>query len=167
MRVKYELQMWFNHLLKCIPGKIGCFLRNLVMPYNIGENSYIWDGVHIDAPSKLTIGNNTSINRGGVINAAGDVSIGNDVLIGPGVFIYSQNHTFREATRPISSQGYNRAAVIIHDGVWLGAGCIILPGVEIGEHSIIGAGSVISESIPPFSIATSNREITIKVRHRD
>ena len=96
MRVRYEIIMWAQHLLKLIPGRIGCILRNFLLPYKNGKNVTIWDGTHIDSPSKLEIGDNVSINRRSVIHAGGGVKIANNVLVGPGVVIYSQNHNFHQ-----------------------------------------------------------------------
>ena len=61
--------------------------------------------MHIDSPSKLVVGKHTSINRGSVLNCGGGITIGQDVLIAPGVIIYSRNHAYEDATRPIHAQG--------------------------------------------------------------
>ena len=88
MRVRYELIMWVQNLIKIIPGRIGCIIRNVLLPYKNGKNVTIWDGTHIDSPSKLEIGDNVSINRRSVIHAGGGVKIADNVLIGPGVVVY-------------------------------------------------------------------------------
>lgn len=153
--MRYELILWLNHILKLIPGRIGCAIRNLVLPYKKGRNVKIWDFVHIDKPSKLVIGNNVSINRGCILNAGGSIKIGNNVLIGPNVIIYSQNHRYKK-NLPVSEQGYEYKEVIIKNNVWIGAGCIILPGVTINENSVIGAGSTVSKDIPVGHIYYAN-----------
>ena len=101
----YEIQLWVFSFLKAIPGRIGCGLRNVLLPYKNGAKVLIWSHTHIDSPSKLTLGNNVSINRGCVLHAGGEIEIGNDVLIGPGVTIYSQNHNFEDTSMPIVAQG--------------------------------------------------------------
>jgi maltose O-acetyltransferase len=149
--MRYELILWLNHILKLIPGRTGCAIRNLVLPYRNGINVLIWDFVHIDKPSRLVIGNNVSINRGCILNAGGGIIICNNVLIGPNVIIYSQNHRYNQNAL-INEQGYEYKEVIIKDNVWIGAGSIILPGVTIHENSVIGAGSIVSKDIPPGHI---------------
>ena len=156
MRIRYEIIMWHQHCLSFFPGKIGCFLRNLLLPYKNGNNVLIWDGIHIDSPSKLKLGNNISINRGCTINAAGNITISDNVLIGPGVVIYSQNHRYTNLDISINQQGYLTAPVIIKENVWIGARAIILPGVTIEANSIIGAGSVVTKNIPLNSICAGN-----------
>ena len=164
MRIRYEFIMWYQQLLKFIPGKLGCFARNLLLPYKNGDNVLIWDGVHIDSPSKLIIGNNVSINRGCVINAAGTITIASNVLIGPGVVIYSQNHMHNECDVNIDEQGYITAPVVINKNVWIGARAIVLPGVTVGDNSIIGAGSIITQNIPDNSIYAGNPAKLIRKR---
>ena len=156
--------MWLQQFLKFIPGKIGCFYRKFFLPYKSGSSSFIWDGVHIDSPSKLTIGNNVSINRGCIINAGGDVSVSDDVLIGPEVIIYSQNHIYKNLEKKISEQGYLMSSVLISDNVWIGARSIILPGVKIGSNSIIGAGSVVTKDVPSNCVYAGNPAKLIKQR---
>lgn len=148
--------MWYQHILKLIPGIIGCKLRNLLLPYKNGKNVTIWDMVHIDKPSKLIIGNNVSINRGSVIHAGGGVEIGDNVLIAPYVIIYSQNHNFNLPDKPFSEQGYTTKKVIIGKNVWIASSSIILPGVTIGNNVVIGAGSIVTKDIPDNSLAVGN-----------
>ena len=95
----YEIQLWVFSFLKAIPGRIGCRLRNVLLPYKNGSKVLVWSHTHIDSPSKLTLGNNVSINRECVLHAGGEIEIGNDVLIGPGVTIYSQNHNFEDTSK--------------------------------------------------------------------
>ena len=164
MRIRYEIIMWFQHLLIFIPGKIGCFFRKYLLPYKSGYRSFVWDKVHIDSPSKLSIGNNVSINRGCIINAAGKVSILDDVLIGPEVIIYSQNHIYKSLQKKINEQGYVESSVVISENVWIGARSIVLPGVKIGSNSVIGAGSVITKDIPSNCVFAGNPARFIKHR---
>jgi len=150
--MKYEIILWVQFFLKAIPGKTGCAIRRRLSPSKIGKNSLVWDGVQVDYPSKLTVGENTSINRGGVINAGGNIYIGSNVLIGPNVTIYSQNHNYKSKEELINQQGYERKAVYIEDDVWLAANTVVLPGVRIGRGAVIAAGSVVTKDIKPYSV---------------
>lgn len=144
--------LWIMKLTSIIPGNIGCRIRNAALPYKRGRNVKIWDGIHIDSPSKLEMGDDVSINRNCVINAGGGVTIGSGTLIGPNVTIYSQNHSYKEKTIEIRLQGYERKAVIIGTDVWIASNAILLPGVIIGNGCVIAAGSVVTHSMPPYTI---------------
>nr|WP_161129618.1 DapH/DapD/GlmU-related protein [Photobacterium lucens]MZG79984.1 acetyltransferase [Photobacterium lucens] len=111
-----------------------------------GENVQINDNVHIAAGKKIQLGNN--------------------VLIASRVFITDHNHgSFpfeSEINTPISDRKLSFDAVNIEDNVWLGEGVIVLPGVTIGKNSIIGAGTIVTKSIPENSIAVGNPARVIK-----
>lgn len=156
MRIRYELILWANELLKAIPGQIGCKIRNIFLPYKQGNNVKIWNSCHIDSPSSLTIGSNVSINRGSIINAGGGVSIGDNVLIGPKVIIYSQNHRFNLDDKLIKDQGYFLKKVTIGNNVWIASSVTILPGITIGDNCVIGANTLVSKSIPSNSLVLGN-----------
>jgi len=152
----YEIQLWVFSFLKAIPGRIGCGLRNVLLPYKNGAKVLIWSHTHIDSPSKLTLGNNVSINRGCVLHAGGEIEIGNDVLIGPGVTIYSQNHNFEDTSMPIVAQGYTCKKVTIGNNVWIAANATILPGVIIEDNCVIGANTLVNKKIEKGSLVVGN-----------
>jgi acetyltransferase-like isoleucine patch superfamily enzyme len=82
------------------------------------------------------------------------IIIEDDVMMGSGVHIYVTNHKFTDPNIPIIDQGhYPSQHVKIERGSWLGANVIVLPGVTIGSNSVIGAGSVVTNSIPSNSLA--------------
>jgi maltose O-acetyltransferase len=154
--LRYEVIMWYWAFIERIPGYIGCRVRNSFLPYKHGTGVTIWDGVHIDHPSKLTVGNRVSINRGTVLAATGGITIGDDVLIGPSVTIYSQNHRFEVSDKPFNVQGYDRSPVVIGSNVWIAANVTILPGVTIGDDVVIGAGSVITSDVDSGTLTVGN-----------
>lgn len=162
--MKYELILWLSKIINAIPGRIGCCIRNSLLPYKHGINVRFWEGGHIDSPSKLRIGNNVSINRRCTINAGGGVTIGDNTLIGPGVVIYSQNHRYEKRDLLINSQGYVLKSVTIEDNVWIAANSIILPGVTIGRGSVIGSGSVVTRDVPSYSVVAGSPAKVIRLR---
>src|SRR6202000_3078716 len=94
----------------------------------------------------------------------GGITIGDNVIIGPGSKIFSENHVFSNPEIIIKDQGVTRAGVTIKNNCWIGAGVTILDGVTIGEGCVIAAGSVITKSIPAFSIAAGVPGRVIKNR---
>lgn len=121
-----------------------------------GNNFKIQTNSKIIKHSKLTIGDNVSINHCSYINASGEVIIGNNVLIGPFVMIHSGNHNFQSKLKLIRDQGHNLKKTIIGNDVWIASHVCILPGVSIGDGCVIGAGSIVTKSLPPYSIAVGN-----------
>jgi acetyltransferase-like isoleucine patch superfamily enzyme len=109
---------------------------------------------------KITIGNNVSIQHDCHIGAINKITIGNNVLIASKVYI--SDHFHGEITKealllaPSLRKLYSKGPVIIEDNVWLGEGVVVLPGVTIGENSIIGANAVVTRSIPRDSVAAGN-----------
>ncbi len=106
----------------------------------------------------VTIGNNTMISLGAKIDVRrGRVSIGNNVTITHGVVILSHDYSAL-----LMGKEKHEGHTIIEDNVFIGVNSVILPGVTIGKSSIIGAGSVVTKSIPPFSLAIGNPAKVIK-----
>ena len=83
-----------------------------------------------------------------------DIIIEDNVMMGPGVHLYVNNHRFDDLDIPIIDQGHNVSQeIVLKKGCWVGANVIILPGVTIGENTVIGAGSVVTKSIPQKVVA--------------
>ncbi len=116
------------------------------------------------SPENITIGDNVFI--GDNAHFSGHITIGNNVMFGPRPMIFGGNHYFGVKGKSVrflkSKNGENSKPVIIEDEVWCGAGVIILPGVKVGIGSVIGAGSVVSSSMPPFVLAVGNKCKPIK-----
>lgn len=123
----------------------------------IHGNIFFGSGVSIE------IGNYSNINIGCWLS--NDTVIGNDVMLGPYLFIISATHGHSSINDTMRSQGMLKSKpVIIGDDVWIGAKSILLPGVNIGSHSIVGAGSVVTKSFPEFSVIAGNPAKLIRTR---
>ena len=150
-----------NVTIDCL-GKSGIKLGSNV---NIPDGSFIrCTGVISELGVGLEIGNNTGLGHNSFINAQGGVSIGNDVIIGPNVSILAENHVFDSPDELIRLQGVNRIGIKIENNVWIGANVTILDGVQIGTGCVIGAGSVVTKSLPSYSIAVGNPCKVLKSR---
>lgn len=91
--------------------------------------------------------------HGASTNLDVSIRIEDDVLIGSGVHIYVSNHNFEDPDIPIYYQGhYPSKPVVLKKGCWIGANAIILPGVTIGENCVVGAGSIVTKSVPPRTL---------------
>ena len=106
---------------------------------------------------KLTIGDGTRIDRLLHIACVGEVEIGRKVLIGERVLIGDTFHQYEDVTTPVIEQPLEPPRnVSIGDGVGIGLGACIMPGVTIGENAYIAAGSVVNRDVPARSVAVGN-----------
>lgn len=109
----------------------------------------------LEPNSKLKIGNNVGIS-GATISCELEIVLGNNVLIGSGVLITDSDFHPLDPEKRFDKSTILRKKVFIEDDVFIGARSIILKGVRIGRGSVIGAGSVVVNSIPPMCIAAGN-----------
>ncbi len=102
----------------------------------------------------IETGNNVFIGDGSIIITVVNVKIGNNVMFGPEVMIIPGDHNFTQIGKPMAlvEAGGSNIPVIIEDDVWIGSRSTILKGVKIGEGSVIGAGSLVTKSILPYSV---------------
>jgi acetyltransferase-like isoleucine patch superfamily enzyme len=99
------------------------------------------------------LGHHSFIGCNAVLGAGGGIRIGNNVLIGQSVNIHAENHNYLDCNRLIREQGVSYAEVVIEDDVWIGSKATILTGVTVGRGTVIGAGAVVTECVPQFSVA--------------
>lgn len=102
--------------------------------------------------NSMEIGEGTWIGQNCFLHSAGGIKIGKAVGIGPFVKILTSNHIEEDINIPVMHNPLEFKEVIIEDGADIGIGTVILPGVRIGEGSIIGAGSVVTHDVEPYSI---------------
>ena len=151
---------WIEALVRDMPGEVGFAARRLVMGSRFGQAGsglVIYPGVRIFGAKYLKVGNNCRISYDCIIQANGGIELGDEVIFGPGVKLWSVNHVFERTDAPIFDQGYEHKAVVIGDGVWLGANSFVMPGARIGEHVVLSAGSVVAgKDVEPYSILAGN-----------
>lgn len=114
---------------------------------------YILPGTIMCYPYRIKLGYNVFINRGGYITARAPITIGDNVIIGPNVVINSGMHKYQYKDVLIRDQGHKSLPICIEDDVWIGANVVIMPGITIGKGSVIGAGSIVTDSVPAYSVA--------------
>lgn len=128
----------------------------------VGEKVHVDMDFHCEYGRNIFVGNRVIINMNCTFVDNNVIRIGNDVLIASNVQIYTATHSTSpsERMRPPDSEGgiCNTYAlpVTIEDNVWIGGGAILLPNVVIGKNSVVGAGSVVTRSIPPNCVAVGN-----------
>lgn len=138
-----------------------------------GKKSVIHRSVRMDTPPyrKFRLGDYSVIESYSCINnAVGDVIIGDhtrvglhNTVIGPvtigshvnlaqGITVTALNHNFSETGKRIDEQGVTTTPVTIGNDIWIGANAVVLPGVTIGDHSVVAAGAVVTKNVPPHTL---------------
>ncbi|ANX13961.1 hypothetical protein ABE41_018265 [Fictibacillus arsenicus] len=139
--------------------KILFFVYQYSYPYHKIKNissCIIHPSVSIKDPENIRMGKNIRIQNNCILWAGvGKIHIGNNTGMGPGTFIFGSNHGMKPGVLYINQQSTPKT-VYIGENVWIGSNCVILPGVTIGNNSVIGAGSVVTKSIPENAIALGN-----------
>lgn len=112
----------------------------------------------------LSVGNNSSIGPFAYIGCSGFIEIGNNVIMGPRVGLYAENHIYSDLDIPIKEQGVVKEFIKIEDDCWIASNVNILAGVTIGRGSIIASGSIVTKSVPAYSIVAGVPAKVIKSR---
>jgi acetyltransferase-like isoleucine patch superfamily enzyme len=161
---------------------------------SLGSNCFIDDNAVLDAKGEsnhgLHLADNVYIGRNTILSCkAGSISIGDfgnisancsllsetEIRLGKYCFLAGNcylvaggNHSFDDISTPIMFQpSFSRGGIRIADDVWLGAGVILLDGVSIGKGTVVGAGAVVTESLPEYAVAVGSPARVIRDRRED
>lgn len=159
------LLMGFGQFMSLFPGKVGSFLRIAFYRFTLehcGEDSVIYFGTLFSQVG-------TSIGKGVYIGAQCNVGlcdIGDNVLFGSGVHIMSgkKQHGFADTDTRIQDQPGQYTKISIGEDSWIGNGALVM--ANVGAKCIVGAGSVVSDDVPDYSIVAGNPARIIKSRER-
>ena len=140
--------------------KIRAFCTKLIIKH-CGFNVNIQRGANFS--DDLSIGDYSGIGVNCKLQPG--VSIGDNVMMGPECLLFTLNHRIGSTEIPINKQGNDGLQpIIIGNDVWIGARVIILPGVQISDGAVIGAGSVVTHDVDPYSIVAGNPAKLIRMR---
>lgn len=154
--MKYSVVCWIEFLSQLIfmlprfrfINKIKSFYLKFFFGAKVGRGVVFYSNIWIFTGRNLILGDDVDLATGVLITTDGGVSIGARTLVGYGTKILSSNHNVPKLPDRIFDSGHTKAPVNIANDVWIGANCIILPGVTIGEGTIVAAGSVVTKDIP-------------------
>lgn len=114
----------------------------------VAESTTVFPPFHTNLGHNIHLGERVFINHACSFLDLGGITIEDDVMIGPRVNITSEDHPVDIATRKTLVPG----EVIIRKNAWIGAGATILPGVTVGENSVVAAGAVVRNDVPPNTV---------------
>ena len=143
-------QLFRNFLAKKLIKKFGNDVR-------VNPKASFGSGLRVE------VGDNCNLPSGLIV--IGDLKLGNDVMMGPEVVFISYNHEVSDLEVPMRMQGATDSKpIIVGNDVWIGMRVMVMPGVKIGSHSIIAAGSVVTKDVPEWGIVGGNPAKVIKYR---
>lgn len=151
-------------------GENVIFERGVLIfhPENIelGNNIYVGHNTTLKGyyKNQMVIRSNTWIGQHCFFHSAGGITIGEAVGIGPKVLILTSQHSPGDVDMPVLHSPLDFRAVTLEDGCDIGVASILLPGVTIGQGAIVGAGSIVTRSVPPFEIWAGNPARFIRKR---
>jgi acetyltransferase-like isoleucine patch superfamily enzyme len=167
--IKEVLRYLFS--FKAIKGFInlvGWYIHDHVAPrakMNIAGNPRIHPTASLRCGESIFLGKNSHINQYCCIWASKNskIVLGDNLLMGPGVKIFSSNHSTKIGI-PMNTQPYREKDIIIGNDVWLGANAVVVAGVTIGDGAIVAAGSVVTKDVPKNTIVGGIPVKPIKIR---
>lgn len=122
---------------------------------NIGVNCHIEPPVYCDYGYNMSIGDDVYMNFNCTLLDCGKIRIGSKTLIGPNVQLYAAEHPV-DPTARLTSREECTQPIVIGENVWIGGQSILLPGITVGNNSVIGAGSVVTKDVPENVMAAGN-----------
>ncbi|MGA9997367.1 MAG: acyltransferase [Pyrinomonadaceae bacterium] len=137
----------------------------------IGERTYLNDRcimvISVNPNARVSIGINCYVANDVLFGASREIVVGNNVLIGEFSSLRDSSHNYKDVSRNINEQGDTFGKIVIEDDVWIGRGSILIGSPEtllIGRGAIIGANSVVKNSVPAYAIAVGSPAKIIKYR---
>jgi len=149
------------------PGyRIGYTIRRYLCKFifeECGKNVIIKQNANFGKGTGIKIGDNSQIGERSYIGSY--TTIGKNVVMGLEVIIWTIGHRFDRTDIPINQQGPTEIKpVFIGDDVWIGQRVIIMPGLKIGSHSVIGAGAVVTKDVPEWAVIAGVPAKIIRMR---
>jgi len=174
--IGFWLRYWFwKILIHSSGGKMGRRVKiyggvrivgNSRRAISIGDDVRILRNTTISTTprGRIMIGDRVHIGEGTIIFSGLSIKIGSDVIIGPQNVIVDSDHSYQNLSVPMNRQDLSFKEVSIEEDVWIASHCVVTKGVAISRGAVIGAGSVVNRSIPPYSVAAGVPAKVIKKR---
>ena len=129
------------------PDEIRAILSKIIGK-KVDETTTVFTPFHTNFGLFITIGKNVFINHACSFLDLGGITIEDDVMLGPNVQLITENHPIN----PLERKNLDLKSILIQKNAWIGAGAIVLPGVTVGENSVVAAGSVVTKDVPANTV---------------
>ncbi|CAN5154410.1 acyltransferase [soil metagenome] len=120
---------------------------------SVGILCWIDTNISLTPTPKLTMGNRVHIGAYSMIIAANNIEIGNNVLMSERVIILDHIHDYTDVKKAVIDQPIvSKGKIVLEDDCFIGANAVIMENIRIGKHAVVGANSVVTKDVPPFSV---------------
>jgi len=116
-------------------------------------------------PDMVFLGKNVALNQGVYMTGFSGIYIGDNVVLSANVQLLDVGLLLEDVVLGKARKDHVGRPISIEDGVWVGAGATILPGVTVGRNSVIGAGSIVTRSVEPYTLYCGGRDRVIRSLH--
>jgi len=127
----------------------------------VGSGAHVYPGVKIWAPWNLEIGDETGVGDGAILYSQGRISIGNRSVVSQGAHLCTGTHDYNQSGFPLQT-----FSIVIGHHVWIAAEAFIHPGIVISDGVVVGARSVVTKSLPQWTVCAGNPCVVLKLRAR-
>lgn len=166
--VIWGVESILNMLLSPLPLILGgSLLRGMLFRplfRKMGRGFFTSPGVKLLHCYNIETGDRISLSFNVILNGRGGLKVGDDFVCGPGVVVWTAKHLYGERNRRMMEQGEVNAPVEIGNDVWCGTNAMIMPGVRIGDGTVIFAGAVVTKDTPPYSVVAGVPARVIRYR---
>ena len=133
---------------------------------SIGEGCFYLDQIVWLNGRHIELGDKVGFNFGCYVNGYGGLVVGDRTVFGPYTMVHTANHRMDDVDRPIVDQGWEEGGRPVRVGAdcWVGMGVCILPGAQIGDGCVIGAGAVVTGDLEPYTVAVGNPAKPVRSR---
>ncbi len=168
--LKSLLYIFLYDCVRFLPTPIGEIFRFLVLRMFCKKIQSIWirPGTAFFFPENISIGRRVSINDNVYLDGYGGIEFGDDSGVAFGSALISEDHEISNPEILIKEQPKTPGKITIGKNAWIACNCTLLKGVTIGEGSVVAAGSVVTRSVPPFTLVGGNPARVIRsLKKRD
>ncbi|MGN6181955.1 MAG: putative colanic acid biosynthesis acetyltransferase [Mucilaginibacter sp.] len=153
----YTNALFFKTSLVPVSGFKVFLLR--LFGANVGKGVIIKPCVNIKYPWHLTIGGNTWIGENVWIDCLVPIAIGANVCLSQGALLLTGSHNYKKTTFDLITGG-----IILEDGVWIGAQCVVNQGITVASHAVLTSGSVATKDLEAYAVYQGNPAVKVRTR---